>query len=364
MSGASTRVRCALIMAGGTGGHIFPGLAVAEALRQRGWRVHWFGGRGRPGQPSMESQLVPARGIPFESITFGGLRGKGPVTLALLPLRLLQAFWQSIGVVRRVQPDVVVGLGGYISFPGGMMSVLLGKPLVLHEQNSVAGLANRVLAEVADRVFTAFPGVLKKAQWVGNPLRSAFLSQPPPAERFAGRSGPLRLLVVGGSLGAKALNDLVPQALALIPFTERPKVVHQSGAAQIEALRQAYAAAGVQAELTPFIEDTACAFAEADLVICRAGASTVTEIAAVGAAAIFVPFPFAVDDHQTTNARFLVDAGGGWLVPQKDLNAVGLAQMLRGLDRDQLLRRAEAAKQLQKTEATDHVVRACEELAR
>jgi UDP-N-acetylglucosamine--N-acetylmuramyl-(pentapeptide) pyrophosphoryl-undecaprenol N-acetylglucosamine transferase len=351
-------------MAGGTGGHIFPGLAVAEALRECGWQVHWFGGRGRPGQPSMESQLVPPRGIPFESIAFGGLRGKGPVTLALLPLRLLQAFWQSIGVVRRVKPDVVLGLGGYISFPGGMMSVLLGKPLVLHEQNSVAGLANRVLAEVADRVFTAFPQVMKKAEWVGNPLRAAFTAQPAPADRFAERSGPLKLLVVGGSLGAKALNDLVPQALALMPAAQRPEVVHQSGAKQIDALRQAYAQAGVQAELTPFIEDTARAFAEADLVICRAGASTVTEIAAVGAAALFVPFPHAVDDHQTTNARFLVDAGGGWLVPQKELQPQSLAQMLQGLDRRELLRRAEAAWHLKKTEATDRVVRACEELAR
>lgn len=362
--GLGVRSPCALIMAGGTGGHIFPGLAVAQALQGRGWRVHWFGGQGRPGQPSMESQLVPARGIAFDSIDFGGLRGKGPLTLALLPLKLLQAFWQSIGVVRRVQPDVVVGLGGYISFPGGMMSVLLGKPLVLHEQNSVAGLANRVLAEVADRVFTAFPNVIKKGQWVGNPLRAAFTQQPAPAERFAGRSGPLKLLVVGGSLGAKALNELVPQALALMAPEQRPQVLHQSGAQQIDALRQAYAAAGVQAELTPFIEDTAQAFAEADLIVCRAGASTVTEIAAVGAAAIFVPFPHAVDDHQTTNARFLVDAGGGWLVPQKELQAADLAKRLSSLDRAQLLRRAEAAKQLQKTEATDHVVRACEELAR
>lgn len=362
MSQAALHPPCALIMAGGTGGHIFPGLAVAEALRERGWRVHWFGGQGRPGQPSMESQLVPARGFAFESIAFGGLRGKGPVTLALLPLRLLQAFWQSLKVVRRVQPDVVVGLGGYISFPGGMMGVLLGKPLVLHEQNSVAGLANRVLAGVADRVFTAFPQVLKQAEWVGNPLRPAFVSQPAPAQRFAGRSGPLKLVVVGGSLGAQALNTLVPQALALLAKEERPQVLHQSGARQIDSLRAAYAEAGVEAELSPFIEDTARAFAEADLVICRAGASTVTEIAAVGAAAVFVPFPHAVDDHQTTNARFLVEAGGGWLMPQHSLTAPALAQFLRGLERGELLRRAEAAQQLQKTEATERMVRACEEL--
>lgn len=355
---------CALIMAGGTGGHIFPGLAVAEALRERGWRVHWLGGTGGAGRPSMESQLVPPRGFAFESIDFSGVRGKGLATLALLPLRLLKAFWQSLQVIRRVKPDVVVGLGGYISFPAGMMSVLLGKPLVLHEQNSVAGLVNKVLAGVADRVFTAFPDVLRKAEWIGNPLRPAFTRQPDPAARFAGRSGPLKLLVVGGSLGAKALNELVPKALALIPADQRPRVTHQSGALQIAALRAHYQAAGVQAELTPFIEDTAQAFADADLIICRAGASTVTEIAAVGAAALFVPFPAAVDDHQTSNAKFLVEHGGGWLVQQRDLTASMLAEMLRNTERTMLVQRAQKAKTMQKTDATAHVVAACQELAR
>jgi UDP-N-acetylglucosamine--N-acetylmuramyl-(pentapeptide) pyrophosphoryl-undecaprenol N-acetylglucosamine transferase len=350
-------------MAGGTGGHIFPGLAVAEALRERGWRVHWLGGKGRSGQPSMESQLVPPRGIAFEAIDFSGVRGKGMLTLAWLPLRLLQAFWQSIQVLRRVRPDVVVGLGGYITFPGGMMSVLLGKPLVLHEQNSVAGMANRVLAQVADRVFTAFPDVLKNAQWVGNPLRPAFTQQPDAAQRFAGRSGPLKLLVVGGSLGARALNELVPKALALINEASRPQVTHQSGAAQIDALRANYAAAGVQADLTPFIDDTAQAFADADLVIGRAGASTVTELAAVGAAAVFVPFPAAVDDHQTVNARFLVEAGGGWLLPQAGLTPEALAALLESMDRSSLLARAQVAASLKQINATASVVAACEELA-
>jgi UDP-N-acetylglucosamine--N-acetylmuramyl-(pentapeptide) pyrophosphoryl-undecaprenol N-acetylglucosamine transferase len=219
------------------------------------------------------------------------------------------------------------------------------------------------LAEVADRVFTAFPNVLKKAQWVGNPLRRAFVEQPTPEQRFAGRGGPLHLLVVGGSLGAQALNELVPQALALIPQAQRPRVLHQSGNAQIEALRENYRAAGVAAQLTPFIEDTASAFAQADVIVCRAGASTVTEIAAVGAAAVFVPFPSAVDDHQTTNARFMVDAGGGWLMPQRELQAADLARLLQSLDRAELLRRAQAAKRLEKTEATAQMVRACEELA-
>jgi len=353
--------KCALVMAGGTGGHIFPGLAVADALRARGWRVHWLGAPA-----SMEAQLVPPRGYPFEVIDFGGVRGKGLATLALLPLRLLRAFAQSIGVIRRVKPDVLVGLGGYITFPGGLMGVALNKPLVLHEQNSVAGMANRVLASVADRVFTAFPGVLPRARqvrWVGNPLREAFTLYPDPRARFAGRSGPLRLLVVGGSLGAQALNDVVPRALALLPVGERPIVQHQSGARQIDALRANYAAAGVQAELLPFIDDMAQALAEADLVICRAGATTVTEIAAIGAAALFVPFPHAVDDHQTTNARFLVDQGAGWLVPQSELNPEHLAKMLQNIERLALVERALKAKTMQKTQAVDEVVAACEGLA-
>jgi UDP-N-acetylglucosamine--N-acetylmuramyl-(pentapeptide) pyrophosphoryl-undecaprenol N-acetylglucosamine transferase len=345
-------------MAGGTGGHIFPGLAVAESLREAGWRVHWLGVPG-----NMESQWVPQRGFAFEPVEFGGVRGKGVVSLALLPMRLLIAFWQSIQVVRRVKPDVVVGLGGYITFPGGMMSVLLGKPLVLHEQNSVAGMANRVLAGVADCIFTAFPNVLKKAVWVGNPLRQDFLNKPAPAERFAGRSGPLKLWVVGGSLGAQALNEIVPKALALLPESKRPVVVHQSGAKQIDALRANYEKAGVQAELTPFIEDTAEAFAQADVIICRSGASTVTEIAAIGAAAIYVPFPFAVDDHQTTNAQFLVAQGGGWLMPQADLTPESLAARLESLSREELLACAEKAWALKKTQATREVVAACEALA-
>jgi UDP-N-acetylglucosamine--N-acetylmuramyl-(pentapeptide) pyrophosphoryl-undecaprenol N-acetylglucosamine transferase len=345
-------------MAGGTGGHIFPGLAVAESLRDAGWRVHWMGVPG-----NMESQWVPQRGFAFEPVEFGGVRGKGFTSLVLLPLRLLKAFWQSLQVVRRVQPNVVVGLGGYITFPGGMMSVLMGKPLVLHEQNSVAGMANKVLAGVADRIYSAFPNVLQKGIWVGNPLRQDFLNKAAPHERFAGRTGPLKLWVVGGSLGAQALNDIVPKALALLPEASRPVVVHQSGAKQIEALKTNYATAGVSAELTPFIEDTAQAFADADVIICRSGASTVTEIAAVGAAAIYVPFPFAVDDHQTTNANFLVKQGAGWLMPQAQLTPEVLAERLATLTREELLACAEKAWALKKTEATREVVAACEALA-
>ena len=350
--------KCALIMAGGTGGHIFPGLAVAQALRDKGWRVHWLGA-----PDSMESRIVPKQGFTLELVQFGGVRGKGLKTLALLPFKLLRAFWQSLQVVRRARPQVLVGLGGYITFPGGIVGTLLGKPLVLHEQNSVAGMSNKVLARIAARVFTAFPNVMPKALWVGNPLRAEFLQHAGPQERFAGRTGPLQVLVVGGSLGARALNTVVPQALALIPESIRPVVTHQSGEKQLAELQANYAQAGVNATLTPFITDTARAFAEADLVICRAGASTVTEIAAIGAAAVFVPFPSAVDDHQTHNARFLVDQGGGWLVPQAELTPQVLADMLQKTERLTLVQRALAAQKMQKLQATESVVQACEELA-
>ncbi len=349
--------KVALIMAGGTGGHIFPGLAVAQELRVRGWQVHWLGAPN-----SMESRLVPARGFAMQTIDFSGVRGKGLMTLALLPLRLLKAFWQSMQVLRAIKPNVVVGLGGYISFPAGLMAVLMGKPLILHEQNSVAGLANKVLAKVADKVFTAFPNVFAKGVWIGNPLRAEFLQQAQPQERFAKREGPLQLLVVGGSLGAKALNDIVPKAVALLPVEHRPIILHQSGEKQIDALKANYDAAGVKATLTPFIENTAIAFAQADLIVCRAGASTVTEIAAVGAAALFVPFPFAVDDHQTKNAQYLCNEGAAYCVQQKDLNPEILAQMLLKSELVTLLDMAKKAKNMQKIHATQAVVEACDSL--
>ena len=243
------------------------------------------------------------------------------------------------------------------------MGVLMGKPLVLHEQNSVAGMANKVLARLADRVYSAFPNALPQAAWIGNPLRTPFLDKAEPAERFAGRTGPLRLLVVGGSLGARALNEVLPKALALLPPAQRPVVTHQSGAAQIDELRANYDAAGIEATLVPFIDDTAEAYAQADVLVARAGASTVTELAAVGAAAVFVPFPSAVDDHQTSNARFLVDAGAGWLVQQRDLTAAKLADMIQKMERPALAEMASRAKSMQKTEAVTIMAQACEELA-
>ena len=348
----------ALVMAGGTGGHIFPGLAVAQGLRERGWRVHWLGAP----PPSMESRLVPPQGFAFEAVQFGGVRGKGWASWIGLPMRLIKAFWQSLQVVRRLRPDVVVGLGGYISFPGGMVGVMCGSPLVLHEQNAIAGMANRWLSRVAARVFCAFPGAIAHGEWIGNPLRASFAQQAPPASRFAGRSGPLRVLVLGGSLGAQALNEALPAALARMPESLRPQVLHQSGERHIDSLRQAYAQTGVQAELTPFIDDTAHAMAQADVVICRAGASTVTELAAVGVAALLVPFPYAVDDHQTHNARFLSDAQAAWLWPQTELNAERLAQWLGPLQRPDLLAMAERAHSLAKPDAATQVVQACEQL--
>jgi len=351
--------RTIMIMAGGTGGHVFPALAVADYLRARDWRVVWLGAHG-----GMEATLVPQHGYELAAIRFGGLRGKGLLAKLLLPLNLLVAFWQALRALRMHRPDVVLGLGGYIAFPGGMMAALLGRPLAIHEQNSIAGLANRVLAGVADRVLVAFPGALRKSQAVGNPVREAIARVAPPAQRFTGRSGPLRLLVVGGSLGAAALNDLVPQALALLGADGRPHVVHQSGAKHLDELRASYATAGVAADLRPFIDDMAQAYADADVAICRAGATTVAELAAAGVASILVPFPFAVDDHQTTNARYLAAAGAAILIQQRDLTAERLADALRAFTRGELLTMAEKARALGKPDATRAVAEACMELAR
>jgi len=363
----TARTKTALIMAGGTGGHIFPGLAVAQALMDKGWRTAWLGSQGASGTQSMESKILATHpNITFESINFGGLRGKGLLTKLLLPIRLLRAFTQSTAVLRKTKPDVVIGMGGYISFPAGLMARLRGIPLVLHEQNSIAGLANKVLARVATRVFTAFPNVLihetKAATFIGNPLRKAFTSAASPSDRFANRSGVLQLLVVGGSLGARGLNDLVPKALSLIPIEQRPHVTHQSGQTQLDELQANYLKANVTASCTAFIEDTAAAYANADIVIARSGASTVTEIAAVGAAALFVPFPFAVDDHQTTNAKYLVDAGAAWLEQQRDLTPQILADFLQTLSREELLTKAKTAQTMARTGATAMIVQACEDM--
>lgn len=331
-----------------------PGLAVADEMRNRGWRVVWL---GTPG--SMEEDLVSRRGYPLELIRIRGLRGKGVLRLALFPLLLLVAFWQSARVLFRVRPDVVLGLGGYVSFPGGMMAALLNRPLVVHEQNSIAGLANRVLAEVADVRLAGFPDALRRADWCGNPVRAEIAAIATPEIRFAGREGPLCILVVGGSLGAQALNDIVPQSLGLMPPAQRPSVTHQAGAKHLDALRAGYAAAGVTAEMVAFIDDMADSYARADLVICRAGALTVAELAAAGLASVLVPFPHAVDDHQTHNARFLERAGAAVLVQQRDLTARGLADLLLGFTRERLLDMARRARALARPDATAAVAAAC-----
>ncbi|MBP6188015.1 MAG: undecaprenyldiphospho-muramoylpentapeptide beta-N-acetylglucosaminyltransferase [Azonexus sp.] len=350
--------RTIMIMAGGTGGHIFPALAVAHSMRDAGWRVVWLGN-----PDGMEARLVPQHGFEMVNLKFAALRGKGLLRKLLLPVNLLKGFWQAQKAIRQVQPNVVLGMGGYITFPGGMMASLLGKPLVVHEQNSVAGLANRVLAGVADRIATGFPDVLKKGVWAGNPVRPEIAKIAPPAERFAERTGALRVLVIGGSLGALALNEMVPKGMALLGESEQPQIVHQAGEKHIEGLKANYAAVGVQAHCVSFIEDMAGAYEWADLVICRSGALTVAELAAAGVASILVPFPHAVDDHQTGNAKFLVNVGGAFLLPQTELTPESIA-LIRNYSRGQLLEMAEKARSLAKPDATEEVANICAESAK
>jgi UDP-N-acetylglucosamine--N-acetylmuramyl-(pentapeptide) pyrophosphoryl-undecaprenol N-acetylglucosamine transferase len=348
-----------LIMAGGTGGHVFPGLAVADEMRGRGWNVVWMGSRG-----GMEARLVPARGYPVAWIRAAALRGTGLAAKLLLPLNLLIGFWQSARAIFRIRPDVVLGMGGYVAFPGGMMASLLARPLAVHEQNAIAGMANRVLAGVADKALVAFPDALKNAEWTGNPVRADIAAIPSPEKRFEGRQGQLRLLVVGGSLGAQALNEAVPKALALFSEDARPAVLHQAGEKNLAALTNEYQSSGVRGELVAFIEDMARCYAEADLVICRAGAMTIAELSAAGMASVLVPFPHAVDDHQSANARFLADRGAAILLPQRELTPERLAGLLRSLHREKLLDMARKARALGKPEAARLVADRCVELVR
>ena len=351
-----------LIMAGGTGGHVFPGLAVADYLRQAGWQVVWLGT-----EAGMELKLVPQHGYTTEVICFSGLRGKRLVTWLLLPLRLLKAFWQSLRIIQRVKPDVVLGMGGYPAFPGGMMASLLNKPLVIHEQNSIAGLTNKILAKLADRIFLGFPGAIRgnpeTTVCSGNPVRVGIAQIEPPEKRFQGRQGPLKLLVVGGSLGAQVLNTVVPQALKLIPKDSRPQMVHQAGATHWEAVKKAYEDLQLDGEVSAFIDDMAKCYTDCDLVICRAGALTVAELSAAGVASILVPYPHAVDDHQTANAQFLARHGAALLLPQRELTAQKLADLLTELTREKLLSMAMAARGQAKPDATRVVAEACMELS-
>ena len=352
-----------MITTGGTGGHVFPGLAVAAKLVSRGCRVFWLGTRD-----GMEATLVPEHGVDFESVAFRGIRGKGWRVVLLGPYALAAACIESLRVIRRRRPNVVLGFGGFASFPGALMGVASGKPLVVHDANAVAGLANRILAYGADRVLLGFPGALrqsKRATWVGNPLRDDIVAVDPPGARFADRRGPLRLLVVGGSLGAAALNDALPAALAKLPEAKRPLIVHQAGERHIDPLRKAYAAAGVTAECVPFIFDMAARYAWADLAVCRGGALTVAELAAVGLGAIVVPLPGAIADEQTANARFLLDAGAAIVVAQSELRGADepLAGIVGALTRSDALTMALAAHHVGKRDAADRVADVCMALA-
>lgn len=351
-----------LVMAGGTGGHVFPGLAVAAALKQVGIPVVWLGSEG-----GLEQTLVPQHDIPFEAIRVSGLRGKGWRTKLRLPIDLGRAFWQARRVLKRVRPRSVLSLGGYAAGPGGLAAFWLRRPLLVHEQNSIPGLTNRVLARLARRVLTGFPTAFPgRSRWVGNPVRADIAALPPPGERLAGRSGALRVLVIGGSQGALALNRLLPQALASMDEAERPQVWHQCGQRMIDNTLLVYRQAGISGRVVAFIDDMATAYAWADLVVCRAGALTLAELTAVGVASLLVPYPHAVDDHQTANARWLCQAGAAELLPEATLDAATLAARLceLGSDRARLLAMAEAAREQARANAADIVAQACLEIAR
>lgn len=356
------RERTILIMAGGTGGHVFPGLAVADYLKAIGWHVVWLGT-----SKGMEIKLVSQRGYATEVISFSGLRGKKLIAWALLPLQLIKAFLQSARIIQRVKPDVVLGMGGYPAFPGGMMASLLNKPLIIHEQNSLPGLTNRVLARIADKVLLGFPDAIQadkdKVVFSGNPVRYEIAEVEVPEKRLKGREGKLRILVVGGSLGAQALNTIVPQALSLLPEDRRPLVTHQTGANNLASVEKAYADLQVTGQPVTFIEDMAKQYADCDLVLCRAGALTIAELTAAGVASVLVPYPHAVDDHQTSNARFLSDHGAAILLPQTELTPRNLADLLLDLTREKLLSMAVAARQLAKPGATRRVAEACIEMS-
>lgn len=348
--------RTLLIMAGGTGGHIMPGLAVAHEMRHRGWRVLWMGHPER-----MEGRLVPAQGFELVPLRFAGVRGKGFAALLRLPATLTYACWQAFRGLRKNRPDVVLGMGGYVAFPGGLMAALCRIPLVIHEQNAIAGTANRWLARLAGKVLVGFPGALPGAIMAGNPVRSELTRMAPAAQRYAGRQGALRVLVMGGSLGAQILNTVVPQALAQLAEPDRPVVTHQAGEQHLVGLRSSYEQLGVAAQCYAFIDDMASVLADADLLICRAGAMTVAEVAVTGVAALFIPLPQAIDDHQTANARYLSDCGGAWLQNQAEFSATWLAQWLKARTREELARVALHANEHGRSQAAEQIADACEQ---
>ncbi|MFQ5546980.1 MAG: undecaprenyldiphospho-muramoylpentapeptide beta-N-acetylglucosaminyltransferase [Woeseia sp.] len=352
-----------LVMAGGTGGHVYPALAVARALQQQSREVVWLGThRG------LESRVVPGNDIDMEWISVAGLRGKSAWSWVLAPFRLVWALAQSMSVMARHRPAAVLGMGGFVSGPGGLAAWLMRRPLVIHEQNAIAGLTNRLLARLARVVLQAFPGSFPaniNPETVGNPVRADIAALEDPAARFSGREGRLRLLVLGGSQGALALNRIVPAALARLTRELQPAVRHQTGRLTIDAARKAYAEASLEVELTPYIEDMAEAYAWADLVVCRAGALTVAELTAAGLPAIFVPYPSAVDDHQTANARPMAEAGAATIMAEANLSDESLASLLQNwlASRDQLKARAARARALAKPHALDRITNCCLELA-
>jgi len=352
--------KIALIMAGGTGGHVFPALATARVLRSRGFDIVWLGT-----QRGIEARLVPAEGIPVEWLSVSGLRGKGIAALVAAPFRLTIALVQAVRAVRKHAPQVVLGAGGFVSGPGGVAAWLLRRPLVVHEQNAVAGLTNRLLARLATRVLEGFPGSFDagvKAEHVGNPVRPEISAVAPPERRYAGREGRARLLVFGGSQGAQRLNAVVPAGLAELPVELRPEVLHQTGTRGLEDTIKAYRSRGIEADVRPFIDDMASAYGWADLTVCRSGALTVAELAAAGVPAILVPFPAAVDDHQTRNARYAVESGAAVLLPESVLTPVSFAAVLRELleaGRPRLLRMAQAARRAAITDADQRLADAC-----
>ena len=349
-----------MIMAGGTGGHVYPALAVAQNLRERSQEVVWLGThRG------LESRVVPAAGIDIEWINIKGLRRKGVLALVIAPLQLAWALIQSLNVIRRRRPSAVLGMGGFASGPGGLAAWLTLRPLIIHEQNAVPGLTNRLLARLARVVLQAFPGSFNRpVETVGNPVRKSIANLPVPEQRFENRSGPIRLLVLGGSQGALALNRTVPEALALLDESSRPIVRHQCGKRTLETARSQYERLGVHAELPEFIEDMADAYGWADFVICRAGALTVAELCAAGLGAIFIPYPAAVDDHQTANARAMQDSDAALIIDEKELTAEKLAaEIRRWSDRNGLLRRAKLARELAHPDALERITSVCLEHA-
>jgi UDP-N-acetylglucosamine--N-acetylmuramyl-(pentapeptide) pyrophosphoryl-undecaprenol N-acetylglucosamine transferase len=366
-------MKTALIMAAGTGGHIYPGIAIAKVLDSKGFRIVWL---ATPA--GMEHKLVGQVGYPIEVVAMSGVRGKGKAAWLTLPFVLLRAFWQSLAVLRRVKPDVVISMGGYIAFPGGMMAVMLGRPLVVHEPGAHAGLTNRVLALIADRVLVGFPKSFdevphnriaqmlpkpKRVEWLGTPVRDDIGGLAAPLARTAGRIGPLRLLVVGGSLGAKTMNDLIVAALAAMSPETRPEVVHQSGEKNYQELLAAYQRAGLSAEVRPFIDDMAAMYSWCDVIICRAGAITVAELAVAGVASILIPLPWFVAEEQLANAKFLSDAGAGVLVNQKTETAEGLAQKILSITREKAIEMASIARGLGKPNATRACADVCGALA-